>query len=121
MVSSSSPSDRYRPGVLPDQKTDSHLASSPSRRDSSCAHNKDGFVAPLPSAMKRVQTKLAVLGFAAIAALSILAGLLLRGAYLEYVNLANFRRTTAISIAAYDLARDLTLERQYAYQASSFV
>jgi len=69
--------------------------------------------------MKRVQTKLTVLGVVAIACLAVLAGLLIRGVYAEYVALANFQRTTQISVAAYDLARLLTIERQMAYQASS--
>jgi len=69
--------------------------------------------------MKRVQTKLIVLALAALASVAILAGLLTRGAYQEYVSLANFQSTTQISVAAYDLARLLPMERQMAYQASS--
>ncbi|HEX2852430.1 MAG TPA: methyl-accepting chemotaxis protein [Opitutaceae bacterium] len=68
--------------------------------------------------IKRVQTKLAVFGIIAIAGLSVLSGLLMRSVYLEYVALANFRQTARVSILAYDLARNLTAERQLAYQAA---
>jgi methyl-accepting chemotaxis protein len=71
--------------------------------------------------MKRVQTKLAVLGGAAIGSLAILGGLLIQGIYVEFVGLANFQQTTLVSVAAYDLARNLTIERQLAYQASAFL
>ena len=71
--------------------------------------------------MKRVQTKLTLLGVAAVLALTVLAGLLLRWVYRDYVGLANFRQTTRVSVAAYDLARILTDERQLAYAASSFL
>ena len=71
--------------------------------------------------MKRVQTKLAILGVAAIASLAIFAGILIQGVYIEFVGLANFQQTTLVSVAAYDLARNLTIERQLAYQASAFL
>ncbi len=71
--------------------------------------------------MKRIQTHLTFLGIGAIASLGVLAGLLIRGAQREYRGLANFQQTTQVSIAAYDLARDLTIERQLAYQASAFL
>jgi methyl-accepting chemotaxis protein len=68
--------------------------------------------------MKRVQTKLTLFGITAIAGLAILGGLLMRSVYVEYVGLANFQQTTRVSLLAYDLARNLTAERQLAYQAS---
>ena len=71
--------------------------------------------------MKRVQTKLALLGIAAVLCLAVLAGILIHGVYREYVGLANFRQTTQVSVAAYDVARLLTEERQFAYAASSFL
>jgi methyl-accepting chemotaxis protein len=71
--------------------------------------------------MKQVQTRLAVLGIAALAALSFLVSMVMRSAYAEYVGLANFQETTVVSLAAYDLARNLTIERQLAYQASAFL
>jgi methyl-accepting chemotaxis protein len=70
--------------------------------------------------MKKVQTKLQALGLAAVLCLAIFAGLLIRGVYVKYTNLANFQETTAVSLTAYDLARNLTIERQLAYQASTF-
>ncbi|MGC4073546.1 MAG: hypothetical protein QM760_13730 [Nibricoccus sp.] len=71
--------------------------------------------------MKKVQTKLHVLGLAAVASLAIFAGLLIHGVYKDYVALSNFQQTTQISLTAYDLARNLTAERQMAYQASAFL
>jgi methyl-accepting chemotaxis protein len=70
--------------------------------------------------MKKVQTKLHVLGMAAVSCLSIFAGLLIYGVFREYVALSNFQQTTQVSLTAYDLARNVTLERQQAYQAASF-
>jgi methyl-accepting chemotaxis protein len=71
--------------------------------------------------MKTVQAKLTALGIGAIVCLAVLAGLLIRGVYLDYVGLANFQQTALVSVAAYDLARNLTSERQMAYQASAFL
>jgi methyl-accepting chemotaxis protein len=68
--------------------------------------------------IKRVQTKLAVFGVIAIVSLSILGGLLMRSVYLEYIGLATFQQTTRVSLLASELARNLTVERQLAYQAS---
>jgi methyl-accepting chemotaxis protein len=70
--------------------------------------------------MKKVQTKLNVLGLAAVACLAVFAGLLINGVFKEYVGLSNFQQTTQVSLTAYDLARNLTAERQLAYQAASF-
>lgn len=71
--------------------------------------------------MKRVQTRLAILGVAVGLSLALLSGLLLRGVYREYAALANFQQTTQVSVAAYDLARILTEERQLAYAGSSLL
>jgi methyl-accepting chemotaxis protein len=70
--------------------------------------------------MQKVQTKLQVLGIAAVGCLAVFAGLLIRNVYVEYAGLSNFQETTKISLTTYDLARTLTAERQMAYQASSF-
>lgn len=70
--------------------------------------------------MKKVQTKLHVLGLAAVACLAVFAGLLIHGVWKEYVALSNFQQTTQVSLTAYDLARNITAERQLAYQAASF-
>jgi len=70
--------------------------------------------------MQKVQTRLLVLGATAVVSLTLISGLLLRGVYREYVALSNFQRTTQVSLSAYELARQLTAERQLAYQASSF-
>ena len=67
--------------------------------------------------MKTVQTKLTLVGLGA----AILAAVLLRNVYVDYLALANFQQTTQVSIAASNVARALTLERQLGYQASAFL
>ena len=67
--------------------------------------------------MKTVQTKLTIVGLVA----AVLAAVLLRNVYIEYLALANFQQTTRVSVAASNVARSLTLERQMAYQASAFL
>ncbi|MBE2213055.1 MAG: hypothetical protein IAE82_04220 [Opitutaceae bacterium] len=71
--------------------------------------------------MKRVQTKLTTLSIASLVCLLGFAGVLIRGVLVEYRGLANFRQTTDVSLAAYELARNVTLERQLAYQASAWL
>lgn len=71
--------------------------------------------------MKRVQTKLTALSIVSIVCLLGFAGMLIRGVFLEYRGLANFRQTTDVSLAAYELARNVTVERQFAYQASAWL
>lgn len=70
--------------------------------------------------MKRVQTKLLVLGTAAVGIVIFLAGLLLLSAIQEYRSLSNFQDTARVSVAAYSLAKNLTSERAAGYNASSF-
>ena len=72
------------------------------------------------ASMKKVQTKLPVLGLVTVASLAVFAGLLLRQVWKEHLALSNFQQTTQVSLTAYDLARSLTAERQMAYQAASF-
>ncbi len=71
--------------------------------------------------MKRIQSKLTTLGVAAIASLCVLATVLVLKVYREYQDLARFKQTSAVSLLAYDLASALTIERQFAYQASAFL
>jgi len=71
--------------------------------------------------MKRIQTSLTFLGITAVGCLAALTGLLLRSAYVDYIGLTGFQQTTQISVSAYDLARHLTAERQFAYQASAYL
>jgi methyl-accepting chemotaxis protein len=71
--------------------------------------------------MKRIQTKLLLLGFTAVGLVIFLAALLLFGTYAEYHGLSSFRQTARVSAAAYRLAKNLTNERQAGYYASSFL
>jgi methyl-accepting chemotaxis protein len=71
--------------------------------------------------MKRVQTKLTALSIVSIVCLLGFAGVLIRSVWMEHRELANFRQTTEVSLAAYELARNVTIERQLAYQASAWL
>jgi methyl-accepting chemotaxis protein len=71
--------------------------------------------------MKKVQSKLVVLSVAAIVCVLFFAGAVISGVFREYRALATFQQTTNVSLAAYDLARNLTKERQLAYQASAYL
>ncbi len=71
--------------------------------------------------MKRIQSKLSALGLAALSALLILAVILVQSVYRDYADLSNFKQTSSVSLTAYELASNLTVERQMAYQASAFL
>lgn len=71
--------------------------------------------------MKRIQSKLNALGATALSGLLILAVILVQKVYTDYTDLSNFKQTSNVSLAAYQLASDLTIERQMAYQASAFL
>ena len=71
--------------------------------------------------MKRVQSKLLLLSLAALSSLVLFVGLVVHSTYLEYRALSGFREQSTVSLAAYDLARNMTIERQLAYQASAFL
>ena len=61
--------------------------------------------------MKKISTRLFVLVSLAVFCLAILAGQVLASALREYTSLANFRKTTEISLQVYDLLLAITQER----------
>ena len=67
-----------------------------------------------------LQQKLLALGITAIAGLLVPSALLIRSGLSEYAALSRFRETTNISLKAYELADNVTRERQLAYQAAGF-
>jgi methyl-accepting chemotaxis protein len=71
--------------------------------------------------MQTVRSRLLTLGAAAIFVVFILAVLVLRSAILDYRSMATFRETARVSVEAYNLAKNLTNERQLGYYASSFL
>jgi methyl-accepting chemotaxis protein len=71
--------------------------------------------------MRKIQTKLLVLSLASLACLVAFAALLLRNVYFEYRDLASFKETSLISQTAYELAKNITDERQAAYYAATFL
>lgn len=71
--------------------------------------------------MQKIQTKLLILSLTAVLCLAGFAGLVIRATWLDYVGMANFQQTSLISQTAYELARNLTDERQAAYAASAFL
>lgn len=71
--------------------------------------------------MIRVQSKLLFLSLAALCSLSLFIGVVVHGSRAEYLALSGFRETSEISLAAYELANNVTVERQLAYQASAFL
>ncbi|RXK55391.1 hypothetical protein ESB00_05695 [Oleiharenicola lentus] len=71
--------------------------------------------------MTKIHHKLLVLSLAALLCLAVFAGLVIRAAWQEYHSLANFQRTSQVSRTAYELAKDITDERQAAYYASAFL
>ncbi|HEX2860822.1 MAG TPA: methyl-accepting chemotaxis protein [Lacunisphaera sp.] len=71
--------------------------------------------------MKKIQSKLVALSVVSLLCLAVFAGIVLLAAWRQYTSLANFRRTSAISQTAYELAKGITDERQAAYYASGFL
>ena len=71
--------------------------------------------------MQKIQTKLLILSLTAVLCLAGFAGLVIRTTWLDYIGMANFQQTSLISQTAYELARNLTDERQAAYSASAFL
>ena len=71
--------------------------------------------------MKRIQTKLLILSLTAVLVLAVFGGLVIRKAWQDYAGMANFQQTSLISQVAFDLARNLTEERQAGYNASAFL
>ncbi len=71
--------------------------------------------------MTKIHNKLIVLSLAALLCLAVFAALVIRAAWHEYHGLANFQRTSQVSRTAYELAKDITDERQSAYYASAFL
>ena len=71
--------------------------------------------------MQKIQTKLLILSLTAVLCLAGFAGLVIRTTWLDYTGMANFQQTSLISQTAYELARNLTDERQAAYSASAFL
>ncbi|MDQ5978014.1 MAG: Methyl-accepting transducer protein, partial [Verrucomicrobiota bacterium] len=71
--------------------------------------------------MTKIHHKLLVLSLASLLCLAVFAGLVIRAAWQEYRGLANFQRTSQVSRTAYELAKDITDERQAAYYASAFL
>ncbi len=68
----------------------------------------------------RIQCKLIALGAAAVVGVALPSLLLVRAGWLEFNALRRFRETTNISLKAYELADNVTRERQLAYQAAGF-
>jgi methyl-accepting chemotaxis protein len=71
--------------------------------------------------MKSVQSKLLTISVAAIGSLVVFIGLVVHAVHRDYRGLSDFREKSGVSLAAYELARHLTIERQLAYQASAFL
>ncbi len=71
--------------------------------------------------MKKIQSKLFWLNSAALACLAVFAALAIWNAWTDYRGLADFQRTSRIAQAAYELARNLTDERQAGYYAAAFL
>ncbi len=67
-----------------------------------------------------LQQKLLALGITAIVGLLVPSGLLIRTGLVKSAALSRFRETTNISLKAYELADNVTRERQLAYQAAGF-
>jgi methyl-accepting chemotaxis protein len=68
----------------------------------------------------RIQCKLIALGAAAIVGVAVPSLLLVRTGWAQLYALRQFRETTDISLKAYELADNVTRERQLAYQAAGF-
>ena len=66
------------------------------------------------------QQKLLALGLTAIVGLLLPSAVLIRDGLAEAAALQQFRATTSISLKAYELADNVTRERQLAYQAAGF-
>ena len=71
--------------------------------------------------MRKIQTKLLVLSLSSVLGLAVFAGLVIRTAWRDYVGMAGFQQTSLISQTAYEVARNLTDERQAAYNAATFL
>ncbi|HEY4248526.1 MAG TPA: methyl-accepting chemotaxis protein [Lacunisphaera sp.] len=71
--------------------------------------------------MRKIQTKLLILSLSSVMGLVIFAGMVIRHAWKDYVNMAGFQETSQISQTAYEVARNLTDERQAAYNAATFL
>lgn len=71
--------------------------------------------------MRRIQTKLLILSLSSVIGLVIFAGMIIRRAWKDYVSMAGFQQTSQISQTAYEVARNLTDERQAAYNAATFL
>ena len=70
--------------------------------------------------MRKIQTKLLILSLSSVIGLAIFAGMVIRLAWKDYVSMAGFQQTSQISQTAYEVARNLTEERQAAYNAATF-
>ncbi len=71
--------------------------------------------------MRRIQSKLLLLNLVAFGTVGLFMAFVVLRAFREYRDMAGFRETTSISLAAYELANNVTVERQLAYQASAFL
>lgn len=71
--------------------------------------------------MRKIQTKLLILSLSSVIGLVIFAGMVIRLAWKDYVSLAGFEQTSQISQTAYEVARNITDERQAAYNAATFL
>jgi methyl-accepting chemotaxis protein len=71
--------------------------------------------------MRKIQTKLLILSLSSVIGLVIFAGMVIRLAWKDYVSMAGFQQTSQISQTAYEVARNLTEERQAAYNAATFL
>ncbi len=70
--------------------------------------------------MRKIQTKLLILSLSSVIALVVFAGMIIRLAWKDYVSMAGFQQTNEISQTAYEVARNLTDERQAADNAATF-
>ena len=68
----------------------------------------------------KVQGKLIALGGVAVVGVLVPTALLVRASFMEQAAFSQFRETTVISLQAYQLADNVTRERQLAYQAAGF-
>ncbi len=71
--------------------------------------------------MRKIQTKLLILSLSSVLGLAVFAAMVIRAAWRDYVGMAGFQQTSLISQTAYEVARNLTDERQAAYNAATFL
>ncbi len=71
--------------------------------------------------MRKIQTKLFILSLSSVLGLAVFAAMVIRAAWRDYIGMAGFQQTSLISQTAYEVARNLTDERQAAYNAATFL